>query len=277
MATYYVRPGGSDTNAGTGPASNQAWLTIQKALSNTSGLVGGDIVYIAPGHYLEQVTIGITSPSSTVQIIGDVTAAQFTGLSAGVVRLSGYTAAGNIAPTYTGCILRGTSKNNLSFSNFIFEGKGDGSAVGQSLVAFSTSQNITFTKCLFSQQGYSGLTPVATCLYLQAPTSSALNATISKCIFESAAVVCELYGNNVSDTSSVKDCLFFGGRYQLTLYSCQTVIQNCTFSGAYQNSILISTGSATFKSQIISVFVIVDQHLFSNPLPALCLTRTIRT
>jgi len=59
MAIYYVRPGGSDTNAGTGPASNQAWLTIQKALSNTSGLVGGDIVYVAPGHYFEQVTVGI--------------------------------------------------------------------------------------------------------------------------------------------------------------------------------------------------------------------------
>jgi hypothetical protein len=249
MAIYYVRPGGSDTNAGTGPASNQAWLTIQKALSNTSGIVGGDIVYVAPGHYFEQVTVGIISPSSTVQIIGDVTASQFTGLSAGVVRLSGYTSTGTAAPTYTGYILRGTSKNNLSFSNFIFEGKGDGT-VGQALVYFATSQNLTFTKCLFSQQGYSGGTSGATCLDLYAPTSSALNATISKCIFESAAVVCGIAGNNVSDTSSIKDCIFFGGRYQISVTSCQAVIQNCTFNGAYQNSIIIGSGSSSFKSQI---------------------------
>jgi hypothetical protein len=249
MAIYYVRPGGSDTNAGTGPASNQAWLTIQKALSNTSGLVGGDIVYVAPGHYFEQVTVGITSPSSTVQIIGDVTASQFTGLSAGIVRLSGYTSTGTAAPTYTGYILRGTSKNNLSFSNFIFEGKGDGT-LGQALVYFTTSQNLTFTKCLFSQQGYSGVTGTATCLDLYAPTSSALNVTISKCIFESAAVVCGINGNNVSDTSSIKDCIFFGGRYQISVSSCQAVIQNCTFNGAYQNSIIIGSGSSSFKSQI---------------------------
>jgi hypothetical protein len=250
MATYYVRPGGNDSNAGTGPASNQAWLTIQKALGATSGLVGGDIVYVAPGHYLEQVTIGITSPSSTVQIIGDVTATQFTGLSAGVVRLSGYTAAGNIAATYTGYVLRGTSKNNLSFSNFIFEGKADGSALGQTLVYFATSQNLTFTKCLFSQQGYSGGTTSSSCLDLYAPTSSALNVTISKCVFESGAIVCGINGNNVSDISSIKDCIFCGGRYQIVVNSCQTVIQNCTFNGAYQNSIILFAGSSTFKSQI---------------------------
>jgi hypothetical protein len=184
-----------------------------------------------------------------VQIIGDVTASQFTGLSAGVVRLSGYTSTGTAAPTYTGYILRGTSKNNLSFSNFIFEGKGDGT-LGQALVYFATSQTLTFTKCLFSQQGYSGVTGTATCLDLYAPTSSALNATISKCIFESAAVVCGLAGNNVSDTSSIKDCIFFGGRYQISVSSCQAVIQNCTFNGAYQNSIIIGSGSSSFKSQI---------------------------
>jgi hypothetical protein len=250
MATYYVRPGGSDTNAGTGPASNQAWLTIQKALSNTSGLVGGDIVYVAPGHYLEQVTIGITSPSSTVQIIGDVTAAQFTGLSAGVVRLSGYTSTGDAAPVYSGFILKGTSKNNLSFTNFVFEGKGDTTTVGQALVYFNTSQNLSFTKCLFSQQGFTSSTIGCACLDLTAPTSSALNATLSKCVFESGSITCSLSGNNVSDTSSIKDCIFFGGRYQISISSCQTVIQNCTFSGAYQNSVLISAGSSSFKSQI---------------------------
>ena len=247
MATYYVRPGGSDSNAGTGPATNQAWATIQKALSNTSGVVGGDIIYVAPGHYLEQVVVGLTSPSSTVQIIGDVTASQFTGLSAGIVRLSGFPSAGNTAITYSGAILKGTSKNNLSFSNFIFEGKGTGSS-GNGLVTFLTSQNISFSKCLFSQQGYDSAASVGAVLQLSAPSTLALNATVSKCVFETARFPVTLIGNNVADTSSVKNCIFFGGNYQLYTNSVQVAVINNVFSGCYGNCCDFSLGSASFPS-----------------------------
>ena len=250
MATYYVRPDGNNANTGTGPATNQAWATIQKALGATSGLVGGDIVYVAPGHYLEQVTVGITSPSSTVQIIGDVTASQFSGLSAGIVRLSGYTSAGNAAVTFSNSILKGTSKNNLSFSNFIFEGKGSGSVIGNGLVSFLTSQNIAFTKCLFSQQGYGAGNITGAVLELTSPTGLALNATLSKCIFEGANIPVYLLGRNVADTSSVKDCIFLSGGWNIIIESLQCVIQNNTFNGASVQAIWIALGSATFKSQI---------------------------
>lgn len=250
MATYYVRPGGSDSNTGTGPATNQAWATIQKALGSSSGLAGGDIVYVAPGHYLEQVTIGITSPSSTVQIIGDVTASQFSGLSAGIVRLSGFLSAGNTAITYANSILKGTSKNNLSFSNFIFEGKGSGASAGNALVSFLTSQNVSFSKCLFSQQGYGPGPVTASCLEMTAPVGQALNATISKCVFEAAVIPLYLLGRSVADTSSVKDCIFIGGQYNIITESLQCVIQNCTFNGASNQALFLATGSATFKSQI---------------------------
>ena len=248
MATYYVRPNGSDSNAGTGPAINQAWLTIQKALSNTSGLVGGDIVYVAPGHYLEQVTIGITSPSSTIQIIGDVTGAQFS-LPAGLVRLSGFSSAGNAAIVYTGPILKGTSKNNLSFSNFIFEGKGQG-GVGVGLVTFLTSQNISFSKCLFAQEGNDGGGSGGAVIEMGAPTSSPLNATFSKCIFGSARFMVYLKGNNVADTTSFKDCIFFGGQYQLNALSCQVSVFNTTFNGASVSAFSSDSGSATFPSTL---------------------------
>ena len=249
MATYYVRPNGSDSNAGTGPATNQAWATIQKALGATSGVVGGDIIYVAPGHYLEQVVVGFTSPSSTVQIIGDVTASQFSGATAGIVRLSGFSSAGNAAIVYTGAILKGTSKNNLSFSNFIFEGKGTGSAgTGLGLVTFLTSQNIAFSKCLFSQQGYDGAASKGAVLQLSAPSTLALNATISKCVFESARLMLGLTGSNVADSSSVKDCIFFGGNYQLYVESCQVTVINNTFSGCYGNACDFLTGSASFPS-----------------------------
>ena len=247
MATYYVRPGGSDSNAGTGPAINQAWATIQKALGATSGVVGGDTIYVAPGHYLEQVVVGFTSPSSTVQIIGDVTASQFTGLSAGIVRLSGFPTAGNTAITYSGAILKGTSKNNLSFSNFIFEGKGTGTS-GNGLVTFLTSQNISFSKCLFSQQGYDSAASVGAVLQLSAPSTLALNATVSKCVFETARFPVTLIGNNVADTSSVKNCIFFGGNYQLYTNSVQVAVINNVFSGCYGTCCDFSLGSASFPS-----------------------------
>ena len=249
MATYYVRPSGSDSNAGTGPATNQAWATIQKALGATSGVVGGDIIYVAPGHYFEQVVVGFTSPSSTVQIIGDVTASQFSGATAGIVRLSGFSSAGNAAIVYTGAILKGTSKNNLSFSNFIFEGKGTGSAgTGLGLVTFLTSQNIAFSKCLFSQQGYDGTAQKGAVLQISAPSTLPINATISKCVFESARLMLGLTGSNVADSSSVKDCIFFGGNYQLYVESCQVTVINNTFSGCYGNACDFALGSASFPS-----------------------------
>jgi hypothetical protein len=250
MATYYVRPTGSDANAGTGPATNQAWATIQKALSATSGVVGGDIIYVAPGHYIEQIVIAITSPSSTVQIIGDVTAAQFSGLSSGFVRLSGYTSGGNATPTFTNSILKATSKNNLSFSNFIFEGKGSGASAGNALVSFLTSQNVSFSKCLFSQQGYGPGPVTGAVLEMTSPVGQALNTTISKCVFEAAVIPVYLLGRSVADTSSVKDCIFIGGTYNLITESLQCVIQNCTFNAASTQALFLATGNASFKSQI---------------------------
>ena len=250
MAIYYVRPNGNDANTGTGPATNQAWATIQKALGATSGVVGGDIIYVAPGHYLEQVVVGFTSPSSTVQIIGDVTASQFSGATAGIVRLSGFSSAGNAAIVYTGVILKGTSKDNLSFSNFIFEGKGFTDPINLGLVSFATSQNLSFSKCLFSQQGYesSGSINYGAALQISAPTGLGINSTISKCVFESARMVVLFTGNNVADTSSVKDCIFFGGVYQLFSVSCQISVINNTFSGASTASCNFINGSASFPS-----------------------------
>jgi hypothetical protein len=84
MATYYVRPDGNNANAGTGPATNQAWQTLTKALGAT-GIASGDTVYIAPGSYNESVTIGMTSATATTSVIGDPTASQFTGVAAGPV------------------------------------------------------------------------------------------------------------------------------------------------------------------------------------------------
>ena len=74
MATYYVSSStGSNTNNGLSPSS--PWLTLAfalgAALGTNPGVVGGDIIYIAPGNYNENVVIGFSTPSSVVQILGD--------------------------------------------------------------------------------------------------------------------------------------------------------------------------------------------------------------
>ncbi len=94
MATYYVRPDGSDTNAGTGSATNQAWATITKAIGAT-GIAPGDTLYIAPGVYRGNFTAGFTNPSSVgqrVTISGNPTASLFSGVTAGPVIITNFTA-----------------------------------------------------------------------------------------------------------------------------------------------------------------------------------------
>ena len=251
MATYYVRPGG--TGSGTGPAIGQAWGTFQAPFTSGSGVTGGDTVYIAPGHYNEKVTVTITSPTSTVNVIGDVSASQFSGVSAGLVRLSGFSSAGNAAVSQSAPQLSATSKDFLSFSNMIFEGSPIGSS-GSNLVRFITSKNISFTKCLFVNDVFATNNTEGALLYMTAPAASAGNYTFSKCTFVlSGRIPIILGGNNVADTTSFKDCLITGGNAEGTFCSAiQVTMRNCTFTGnsSANGTLIFGSGSATFPSTV---------------------------
>ena len=249
MAIYYVRPGG--TGNGTGPAANQAWGTFQAPFTSGSGVTGGDTVYIAPGHYNEKITVTITNPTSTVNIIGDVNASQFSGLTAGLVRLSTFASAGNAAASLTVPVLSATTKDYLSFTSIIFEGNPTGAA-GNNLVRFVTSKNISFTKCLFVNEGWANATTEAAILNMSAPASGAANHTFTKCVFAMAARTgLDISGNNVADTTSFTDCLFQGAIVEaLTLRSIQSRIQNCTFVDNSGLAVRIASGSASFPSTI---------------------------
>jgi hypothetical protein len=233
MATYYVRPDGNNANTGLGPATNQAWQTLTKALGAT-GIASGDTVYIAPGSYNESVTIGMTSATATTSVIGDPTAAQFTGVAAGPVYWTVFTAAG-AKPTLTSIIA--TSKNYLSFQNIIFDG---GS------VAFTTSTNISFINCQFTSTDISTSSFMVT---LTAPTSTALAATISKCSFIGGYYGFKMTGQNVADTTSVTDCLFLGGTGGgCQDINCQITFFNNTFFCCENAGIDVQGGNASFKS-----------------------------
>ena len=230
MATYYVRTDGNDTNTGTGPGTGQAWATFGKAFASSSVVTGGDTVYIAPGIYTESITINATSPTSEVNIIGNPTASLFTGVSPGMVRLSSFNTAGTTATFSSTFLISGTSKNYYSFQNIHFDANHSNSVGG---VVFLTSRYLKFTKCLFTNA--SNATRILNGqgqLYISAPTSTAMDATIDRCIFGNTnGYGIYLLGRDVlSDTTTIKDCLVIGGR---TCSQDQTVtVYNTTFTGS---------------------------------------------
>jgi len=223
MAIYYVRPDGNDSNTGTASGTGQAWQTLQKALGATSGLVGGDIVYVAPGRYVELVTVGITSPSSQVRIVGDPNATQFSGLSAGVVRHTNMTANGtNIGRIF----LSATSKNNLSFENIYFESN-DNAGSGTDRIIFTTSQGWQFKKCVFDDISTDNNHRMLACT---ATTSTPFNGVIDSCIFIGGARQIRLDGQNVADTTVIKNCIFTGAvQTGVSTNNLQFAMYNCSF------------------------------------------------
>jgi len=225
MATYYVRPDGNNTNTGTGPGAGQAWATIQKALGAT-GIGSGDTLYIAPGLYGEQVTIGGTY-STTTNIIGDPTASQFSGVSAGRVQIGAYNNLNN-APLYTGATISGTSKSNLSFSNIEF--LLSGGIVANAGIYFASSQNNTFTKCVFQD-----CARTAHLVSLAPAASTAINFTFRDCVFLGAvsntiSYIFTIYGaGNNTDITSFTNCAFIGHHTAIYADAVKFSVMNCTF------------------------------------------------
>jgi hypothetical protein len=260
MATYYVRQDGNDSNTGLGPATNQAWATIQKALGPTSGLVGGDIVYVAPGRYVELVTVGISSPSSQIRVVGDPTASQFSGVTPGVVRHTNIFSNGSILGLY---ILFVTSINNLSFENIYYE-NGNNTSSGTSRLLLNLCQGWQFKKCVFEN-----VTTDTNHVMLQAvpPTSLPLNCIIDSCIFIGGATQVGFQGSALADTSTVKNCLFIHGKTtQINITGTQTQIYNCTFihcpgsaiqSNPY-NGLVSTIKNCLFVNVATSIFFIAN-------------------
>lgn len=168
MATYYVQPNGADSNTGLGLSNATAWRTVQKALGST-GVMSGDTLYIAPGTYRETVTVNGTY-TSNVNIIGDRTASQFSGISAGYIRITGLVSDALGISTYLGSfVLNG--KSYLTFDSIWFEG----------IVAFSANTtNVNFIRCQITMatNAPNGGTSI------QIDTTGQLNILIDKCYIQ---------------------------------------------------------------------------------------------
>ena len=242
MATYYVRPDGNNSNTGLGSGTSTAWQTLAKALG-ASGIGSGDTLYIAPGTYTESVTIGGTYTAPTY-VYGDPLCQQFTGISAGSVWHSSATSTGNDR-IINAVLLSGSGKSNLNFRNIHWL-----SCNGYNQVSLLLGQNNTFTKCVFEQVYWGAPQNVNN----SSPSTLAINTVFDSCIFLTPAggngsIV--LTGNNVADTSVVKNCLFIGsGTFHcVLLISAQCEITNCSFHN-FNIGVGVSTGSATFVSLV---------------------------
>lgn len=158
MATYYVRTDGNNANTGTGPATNQAWQTITYAFTNMTLTTGVNTLYIAPGVYRESPTLTVTPTSSnTLVISGDPASAQFSGITAGQIRITGATS--DSVRSAGGTRINLGSKNYTTLQNVVIESVTDGLTFGLDI----RGNNVTVKECVFN------------CTHVATPIGSAIN------------------------------------------------------------------------------------------------------
>jgi hypothetical protein len=259
VATYYVRTDGSDSNTGLGTTTGTAWKTIQKALG-TTGIASGDTVYIAPGAYVEQVTVQGTYTVAT-NIIGDPLSSQFSGVPNGPVRLSAFTSDSS-APTFTSNQLAATSKNYLQFSNILFD-------LGMSTTGFSINlvncRYWSFEKCAFISNTLANNN--AASLYVQGTTSTAFDFTINRCIFSGGAYPMWFTKTGSStDTTKISNCFITTASSSIPHYHTQALFINNTF---------VRCGMFTSGNANASFPTTVTNCLFLNNFNVACLSTSV--
>ena len=180
MAIYYVRLDGNDSNTGLGSGSGQAWQTISKALGST-GIGSGDTLYIAPGDYRQTSTLTVGgSYSAATNVIGDVTASQFSGLTAGRILISSRLSSdtGNSGGNFA--LFTMSSKNYLRFQNLTFESTA--TSAGNATFLITDCVELQWLKCLFINNTAGGVRHVQ----VSDTTTNGLtkNYLFQQCVFQ---------------------------------------------------------------------------------------------
>ena len=212
MATYYVGPGGNNSNNGT------TWALRKLTLNGAEDIPvqAGDTVYVGAGTYRELLTCDVSGSSgSPITYIGDYTGANTDG-TGGVVRITGSnddkSATRNAViainskeyrtfrmfhlDSSTADLITASSANNLTLQNIYF-----GKCVGEQIDATTLADNLVMLidGCVFG-------TSAGTAIY-SASIKNASNAVISNCIFnnfnENFGIRMEGLGDLV-----IKNCTF---------------------------------------------------------------------
>ena len=210
MATYYVRTDGSDSNAGTGPATNQAWQTITKAIGAT-GIGVGDTLYIAPGVYRGAFTAAFTNPANEGQritIAGNPTASQFSGVTAGPVIITNWTNSTSASGTTFSVTKDYITCQDIFFNGYALSGSPLFGAVANFIGTYTIARRCGFYAISQSGENYS---------YSFAPQNGQRGPTIDDCVFFGSCNIAP-----INNTGSA--------------YNSQTIIRNSLFINANTGS-----------------------------------------
>jgi hypothetical protein len=212
MTTYFVDgTNGSNSNDGLAAATGGGhgpYLTIGKALAAGGAPVGGDTVYIAPGHYREEVTIGIT-PASELKVIGDVRRSQAWAATTpnGPVIMSNFLTNDVVPPVDSNPVITFNGKSFLSFYDMWF------SAMSTSVLQATTtgSAHLKFYGC-FIQGATSGGN---TCFTMTTTSGFDPDVLFERCILAANITTLiflsqPLHTANYTLSFVARNCLFYG-------------------------------------------------------------------
>jgi hypothetical protein len=219
---YYVSTTGNDKNSGISPES--PFLSLNHAILQCNS--GADRVFVAGGSYVVSVSRNLSSPGSSLQIIGDTTG-KFTGVA-------GY--AEIISPPGSWAInLR--NGGQVGLQGLRFRGNSQANHFGVNLN--NIRQGIVMNDCQFES--------LRDCFYANDSTSS-----VEKCQFKEVSN-CAL--NTLRGSMSVRDCQFSNCRYGVYGNTLGLSVNNCGFDSdgrvsrlaVYSNRSSLSVAAATFR------------------------------
>ncbi len=270
MATYYVKQasdGGSDSANGLTPST--AWATVSYALGGTTAITGGDTLYVAPGRYLSVAStspIGV-APSSAITVIGDVDASEFSGISAGLVRITSHMSGDNAVGSTNRYPIIATSKNNFVWKNIILNGPCNLTSCSYwtfqqcvfhldfsvNIMTMSECTNMVFDQCLFFGSRIGSSRCIQSSFATQASNFD-IATTIKDCVFYTAGISRHieivLSGASAGNPTGMTayNNTHFG--YNTTVYRVTGSANSATVLSVYNSLIFCDTASAHFSAQV---------------------------
>ena len=228
MTTYYVGPGGNNSNNGT------TWALRKLTLNGAEDIPvqAGDTVYVGAGTYREQLTCDVSGSSgSPITYIGDYDGSHTDG-TGGVVRITGSNDDQTVANRNGIFII----KNYRTFRGFVFDSCGVNYAAIYSADTADVS-DVTVDSCFFAGQNRA----------IMFANRAPLRLTVTNCFFSSHAFGIAIGTAGDDRNNVINNCLFIGSsHYTDGAIKCGgggTVIKNCTFYANYY-SIYVPTLNA---------------------------------